>query len=223
MKSVDLAHLRNVVLAGHTDCRQDHARRASAPRLRRRHPPRQGRRRDGRPRLRARGAEAQALAVAGGRDASSTMAIASRWSTRPATPTSSARSSRASRRPTPPSSAWMPRAASRRGPRPPSRSVARLRTAALFVLTRCERENADPMRRARRAARRVRHQDRAAPPGDRRGRPLPRLRRPASTARPIVSEGRQRRRSPSRPSSRARSPVAATSSSRPPPRPTTTS
>ena len=47
------------------------------------------------------------------------------------------------------------------------RSTAR---AALFVITRCERENADPSGRARRPARRVRHQDRAAAAGHRQGR-----------------------------------------------------
>ena len=96
----------------------------------------------------------------------------SRSSTRPATPTSWARSSRASR---PPTRALISHGRVRRrrgrhgdGHRAGPRGT---RTAALFVITRCERENADPMARARRPARRVRHQDRAAPRGHRRGRP----------------------------------------------------
>ena len=50
-------------------------------------------------------------------------------------------------------------------------------TAALFVITRCERENADPTAALDALARHVRQQDRAAPPGHRQGRQLPGLRR----------------------------------------------
>ena len=76
---------------------------------------------------------------------SSTTGTRSRSSTRPATRTSWPRSSqgfagrgrRALR-------AWTPRAASRPASRRPSRSAARTGTAALFVINKCDRENADP-------------------------------------------------------------------------------
>ena len=58
MKSVDLPHLRSVVLAGHAG-RQDDARRAAAVQGRGDPAARPRRRRHGPPRLRARGAEAR--------------------------------------------------------------------------------------------------------------------------------------------------------------------
>ncbi len=75
----------------------------------------------------------------------------------------------------------------------------------------------------RRAPRRVRQQDRAAPSS--RSAPASRSRATStsSTARPGGSMARRRSRSRSRTTWPTRSPAAATSSSRPPPRPTTTS
>ena len=66
-KSVDLAHLRSVVLAGHAGVGQDDARREPPLSSRRDPPPRPGRRRDLHPRLRARGAEAARVAEPGRR------------------------------------------------------------------------------------------------------------------------------------------------------------
>ena len=80
-----------------------------------------------------------------------------------------------------------------------------------------------PDRRARRAARRVRQQDRAAPARHRRGRVVQRLRRPRPSQGVAAGTARRRSRSRSRTSWPTRSRRAATSCSRPPPRPTTTS
>ena len=76
---------------------------------------------------------------------------------------------------------------------------------------------------ARRAARGVRQQDRAAPGRHRQGRDASAAMSTSSTARPTTGMAARRSRSRSRPRWRPRSPRAATSSSRPPPRPTTTS
>ena len=96
-------------------------------------------------------------------------------------------------------------------------------TPAIFVITRCERENADPMAAVDALRERLRHEDRAAPGGHRQGRRLPRLRRPRPPHRPgsTRTASATRRRSP--PSSPMRSRSAATSCSRPRPTPTTRS
>ena len=63
------------------------------------------------------------------------------------------------------------------GWRRPSRSAG-ARHGRLLRRNQCDRENADPPRRPRRAPGDVRQQDRAAPPGHRRGGDVQRLRRP---------------------------------------------
>ena len=105
----------------------------------------------------------------------------------------------------------------------PSRSGRATGRAACFFINKCDRENADPTAAldALRAA--LRQQDRAAPPRDRRGRGVQRLRRPRPSQGLAVRRQARRSRSRSRTSWPTRSPAAATSSSRPPPRPTTTS
>ncbi len=95
--------------------------------------------------------------------------------------------------------------------------------AACFFINKSDRENADPERRARRAAPQLRRQDRARS-SSRSARPT----RSAATstssiARPGSSTAARRSRSRSRPTWRPRSPDGATSSSRRRPRRTTTS
>ena len=69
-------------------------------------------------------------------------------------------------------------AASRRASSTPWRSAARPATAACFFINKCDRENANPTRRAGRAAGQLRQQDRATPARDRRRRVVRGLRRP---------------------------------------------
>ena len=78
-------------------------------------------------------------------------------------------------------------------------------------------------RRAGQAPGGVRQQDRPDPAGDRRGRDVQGLRGPGPQQGVRVGRQGRRSRSRSRPTWPTRSPVAATSSSKPPPRPTTTS
>ena len=87
--------------------------------------------------------------------------------------------------------------------------------AACFFLNKCDRENGDPTARARPAPGAVRQQDRAAPPRHRQGRVVQRLRRPRPS-QGVVARGRQggrdprpgrarrRDRGPSRPAPRGR-------------------
>ena len=144
MKSVDLPHLRSVVLAGHAGSGKTTLAEQLLFRGRRRSRARAGRRRDGPSRLRARGAEAARVAEPRGRHLRGTTGRGSRSSTRPATRTSSPRSSRASPPPTARSSSWTPPAASRPGLEQAvalGRSTGR---AACFFINKCDRENADP-------------------------------------------------------------------------------
>ena len=96
-------------------------------------------------------------------------------------------------------------------------------TAACFFIGKCDKENADPDGRPRRAARHLRQQDRAAPPRDRRGPRLHAATSTSSTARPSPGRAARRWRHPSPTAWPTRSRAGETSSSRPPPRPTTTS
>ena len=94
-------------------------------------------------------------------------------------------------------------------------------TPAIFVITRCDRENADPMAAVDALRGEFGTQDRAAPGGHRQGRWLPRLRGPRPPHGLDLRERAATRGADPRPSWPRRCRSAATSSWRPPPRPTT--
>ena len=143
MKSVDLPHLRSVVLAGHagagktTLAEQLLFRAGAIPRLG------QGRRRDGPPRLRARGAEAPRVAEPGGRHVRTRRHadLARRHARLPGLRRRGHRGLRGGRR----RDLRHGRLGRRRGrPGAGRRAGPGHGTAACFFINKCDRENADP-------------------------------------------------------------------------------
>ena len=222
MKSVDPAHLRSVVLAGHagggktTLAEQLLFRAGAIPRL--------GRVDDGTAHLDFEPEEQKRKRVAEprGRDVRARRRPGSRSSTRPATRTSSPRSSSGFAAA---DGALFVVDASAGVEAGLETAVALGRStgrAACFFLNKCDRENADPTAALDALRERLRQQDRAAPPGDRQGRVVQRLRRPRPP-QGVRARGRQGGRDPGPGRARRRDrDAAATSCSRPPPRPTTT-
>ena len=222
MKSVDLPHLRSVVLAGHagsgktTLAEQLLFKAGAIPRL--------GRVDDGTAHLdfepeeqkRARVAEPRGRHVRARRHAD----LAGRHARLPGLRRRGHRGLRRRRR----RALRDGRLGRRRGrPRAGRRPRPLDRHRGLLLHQQVRPRERRPDRRARRAARRVRQQDRAAPAGHRRGRVVQRLRRPRPSQGLAAGTATRRSRSRSRTTSPTRSPAAATSCSRPPPRPTTTS
>ena len=190
MKSVDLPHLRSVVLAGHagagktTLAEQLLFKAGAIPRL--------GRVDDGTAHLDFEPEEQkrrESLSLAVGTFESRRDADLAA-STRPATRTSSPTSSRASPRPTARSSSWTPRAASR----PASSTAVALGrstgTRGLLLHQQVRPRERRPDRRPRRAAGQLRQQDRAAPARDRRGRDVRGLRRPRPSQGVAARDGK---------------------------------
>ena len=219
-----MPRLRNVVLAGHSDSGKttlaEHLLHATGAV----NAAGQGRRRDGRARLRARGAQAQAVARRSPSRRSTTTATRSRSSTRPAMPTSPARSSRASRQSTRRSSRWTRPAASRPAPRR-AISLGREHGTAAHLRhhpVRARERRPDRPRSTRCARRSATRSRRCTWPS---ARPIrSRATSTSCTARRTSGRsGKKYRDGRSRPSSQTRSRAAATSCSRRPPRPTTTS
>ncbi len=223
MKSVDLPHLRSVVLAGHagsgktTLAEQLLFKAGAIPRL--------GRVDDGTgpSRFRARGAEAPGVAEPGGwhvrarRDAH----LARRHAGLSGLRRRRHRGLRRGRRRA--ASSWTRRRGVEAGLEQAVALGRATNTAACFFINKCDRENAEPDRRARRAAGRVRQQDRATPDRDRCRGDVRRATSTSSTARPTAGTAARRSRSRCPRSWPTRSRRGATSSSRPRRRPTTTS
>ena len=222
MKSVDPAHLRSVVLAGHagggkTTLAEQLLFRAGADPA-----ARAGRRRHGPPRLRARGAEAQGVAEPRGRDFEHDGTRITLVDT-PGYPDFVAEVVEGFAAA---DGALFVMDASGGVEAGLETAVALGRSTGrggLLLPQQVRQGERRPDRGARRAARRVRQQDRPAPHRDRHGRALQRLRRPRPPQGVRSSRAARRSRSRSPTTSRARSRPAATSSSRRPPRPTTTS
>ena len=157
------------------------------------------------PRLRARGAEAQAVADPRGRHVRARRARDHDHRHARLRRLRGRGRSRASRRSTRRSSRWTRRAASRRAPRRPSALGRSTGTAGLLRHHQVRPRERGPDGGARRAARVVRQQDRAAPPGHRQGRDVQRLRRPRPS-QGLAVRGRQGGRDPDpgRPGGRGR-------------------
>ena len=96
-------------------------------------------------------------------------------------------------------------------------------TATCFFINKSDRENADPTAALDALRRELRREDRAAAARDRRGRVVRGIRRPRPSQGVAARTGRPRRRCRSRTTWPPRCRGAATSCSRRPPRPTTTS